>query len=163
MSSKKHTPSDVKEARTGSAFYRISAISCAISFGFLAASLQCLHRSEAGFSFSASPTTAIAFCLGAALSTAYWKLVLQSNKSRRLATALMVLAGIVMFLYPLRFIPAEKLPDMSLGLLFAIIALSGVAALLLMMRRFLDSDKANESEATLPADSKEIEPAKRPK
>lgn len=87
--------------------------------------------------------TPVAFVIGALISVLYWKVVLKNKRGTRLASWLMALAGVGMFLYPLRFIPGDKLHDMAVGLVFAVIALSGVAGLLMMMKKFLSEDESN--------------------
>jgi multidrug transporter EmrE-like cation transporter len=135
-------PNSSQPARTRD-FYRLVSISSAFSFGILAATLQSLHRTAAGFSLDPNLMTPVAFVIGALISVLYWKVVLKNKRGTRLASWLMALAGVGMFLYPLRFIPGDKLHDMAVGLVFAVIALSGVAGLLMMMKKFLSEDESN--------------------
>jgi hypothetical protein len=60
---------------------------------------------------------------------------------RRAAFAIVVLIGVGGFFYPLRFVPSEKMSQIFGGLGLAVIALSVVAGLLLMARRFFEGEK----------------------
>src|SRR5581483_6004134 len=81
----------------------------------------------------------------------FWRIMLSRaggarQKSLRFwAELLLLLLGMAAFLYPLRFVPREKLPEMFTGLITAVCALSLLGGLLVMMGRFLESDdKANQ-------------------
>jgi hypothetical protein len=52
----------------------------------------------------------------------------------------LMLVGIVSFLYPLKFIPAEKRQDVFIGLALAIGCIAGVAAVMWKVRSFLEAD-----------------------
>lgn len=125
---------------------RIMIWGTAVAFGFLAASLQALRSNPAGFTFQISVFTFLAFAAGVGITIAFWKIILNRSggmrqKSRRFWAELLLLCfGMGAFLYPLRFVPSEKLPEMLTGLTIAVFALSLVGCLLVMMGRFLESD-----------------------
>ena len=125
-------------------FYRVAVLGSALSFGILGATLESLHSSVAGFGFDLDWGTAIAFVVGFALTLLYWKLVLQNARVNRRASWVLALVGIVLFLYPLRFIPKDRLPDMAEGLVLAAIALGGAGSLIYMVgKNLLDEDDNN--------------------
>lgn len=81
----------------------------------------------------------------------WWFLFKSSNLSGRKLTVIWVgslvalaVVGIGAFLYPLRFVPKERLPDIRTGLITAFFALSGVVGLLWGVKRFMDSDEKQE-------------------
>ncbi len=130
---------------------RIMIWGTAIAFGFLAAVLQALRPNPAGFTFQVSALTFLAFAVGVGIVFGFWKIILNRSggprqKSLRFwAEALMLCFGMGAFLYPLRFVPSEKLPEMLTGLVIAIFALSLVGCLLVMMGKFLEADdRANQ-------------------
>ena len=59
----------------------------------------------------------------------------------------LVLVGIISFLYPLKFIAAEKRKDVFIGLALAMAVLSGVGFVMWKVRGFLEADlKRTEQE-----------------
>jgi len=134
------------EAKNERDVMRIMISGTAVAFGFLAASLQALRPNPAGFTFQVSLLTFLAFAVGVGIVFVFWKIILNRSggarqKSLRFwAELLLLFLGMGAFLYPLRFVPAEKLPEMLTGLITAACALSLMACLLVMMGRFLESD-----------------------
>jgi uncharacterized membrane-anchored protein len=125
---------------------RIAKICSALTWGAIMASLQALRPLGEGFSFQVSWLTFAAFIGGTAAVYFFWWIVLHTTAGshqklwRRLAEVLLVLSGMAAFLYPLRFVPKAKLPEISLGLAVAAVALSIVGCMLLGIRRFLNAD-----------------------
>jgi hypothetical protein len=128
------------EAAFNRGLFGIVLFSTALALGGMAAAIQALHRSAAGFRFQISLGTLAAFAAGTAAGLLYWKLAARSLLAVRLATAFLVLAGVGAFLYPLRFVPADKLADIAIGLAAATCAVSIIAFLLWRVKRFLDAD-----------------------
>ncbi|MDB6121875.1 MAG: hypothetical protein JWQ71_868 [Pedosphaera sp.] len=126
--------------------------STALAFGCMIASLEALRPSGTGFSFEVTFRTLIAFMLGGTIAFPFWRLILNgSNWSQRKLTIvgvslvlLLLLLGVGAFLYPLRFVPKDKLPEIRTGLITAVFALSGVGLLLWGVKRFIDSDEKQE-------------------
>src|SRR6266566_1501435 len=120
---------------------RIMVLSSSVACGFAAASLEAL---QPDFSFHVSGKTPVAFAVGAALVWIYWRIIFSASKAPRqnrlrfTASALLILAGVAGFLYPLRFIAPNNYADVLIGLAIAFGVLSGVAGLLLYCKRFLD-------------------------
>jgi FtsH-binding integral membrane protein len=136
------------ESRSSRDFYRIASLGTALGFGTAAASTASLCSSSVGFSFQLSVATFVAFVVGAAVGLIYWRLVASNSKAARRASFLIALAGVGLFLYPLRFVPAGNLHDLIIGLILAACALSIVGFLLWRVKRFLDKDSQQSGEET---------------
>ncbi len=146
-----------KPAKNEREIFLIMKLGTAIGFGCAAASLQALRASPTGFSFHVSYLTLVAFLVGAAAVFACWKIILNRSASSRQKTLrlgvgwLLLLLGVGAFLYPLRFVPREKFPDLFVGLVAAVCALSIGASILLLISRFLEADeRENKSVAIKP-------------
>ncbi len=119
----------------------------ALASGAMAASLEALHAGATGFYFTLSWRTGIVFVCGAALVLWVWKIVLNEADTprhrfaRRAVKGLLIVSAAAAFLYPLRFVPKSKLPEIAIGLGLAACALSIVGYLLLRARRFLEADE----------------------
>jgi hypothetical protein len=136
-------PDETKNERD---VFQIIIWGTAVAFGFLAAALQALRPTPAGFTFQVSPLTFFAFAVGTGVFRLFWKIILNGSggarqKSARFWAELALLVlGMAAFLYPLRFVPSEKLPEMITGLVTAAFALSMLGGLLVMAGRFFESD-----------------------
>lgn len=114
-----------------------------VGVGAAAASLEALRPH---YLFEFSGRTLIAFVLGAAVLWVYWQIVFSEREGRawqlfrRLATFGIIAGGLVAFLYPLRYIAPTRYPELATGLCAAIFALSGVAIMLLLCRRFFEDE-----------------------
>lgn len=123
---------------------RIIKVGTAIGFGCMVASLESLRSDSTGFSFQITARTFLAFILGFAVMFPFWKIVFNlvsgnRQRSRHVWGALLLLLiGAAAFLYPSRFVPAEKLHDMYIGLALAVCAISLVAWLIFTTGRFLE-------------------------
>src|SRR5277367_3314749 len=93
----------------------------------MAAALQALRSSADGFTFHVSVWTFVA-------------LAARSRLASRMGTALLLAAGVGGFLYPLRFVPANKMGEITIGLSFAVCALTMVAFLLWRLKLFFEAD-----------------------
>jgi hypothetical protein len=128
------------EPKSSRDFFKIASISTAIGLGCAAASTESLRSSPVGFSFQITAGTFVAFAVGAAIGFFYWKLIAKSTTAARIGSVLLGLAGIGLFLYPLRFVPSGTLPDLTIGLLIATGALGTVGFIIWRIARFLDAD-----------------------
>jgi hypothetical protein len=147
------------ESKSSRDFFRIAAACTALGFGAAAASAASLRSSPTGFSFQITAGTFIAFAIGAAVALLYWKLVASNSKSARRSSVLLALAGVGLFLYPLRFVPAGNLHDLMIGLILATCALSIVGFLLWRVKRFLDTD-SQQADAAEEQPASPIEPGR---
>lgn len=149
------------DSQTQRRLYPIFTFSTALAFGCMLASLESLRPDSAGFHFEPSYKTLIAFVAGAAIAFPLWRLILNGTRlgqrNLSLATGLMVVVllvlGVGAFLYPLRYVPRDKWPEIRTGLITAACALSGVACLLWGVKRFVDSDEKSEEEKENPPPS----------
>jgi len=128
-------------------FIKIAAGSTGLGLGIMLASLAALDRDKSGYSFHLlSPWVAAAFAVGAALGYFYWILLGRSETLRngprllRGASAFLLIVGFGGFLYPLRFVPREKLPEILEGLAGAVFVLSLLGFMIWRIARFLERD-----------------------
>jgi hypothetical protein len=118
-----------------------------VGCGGMAASLEALRARASGFYFVLSWRTGVIFVCSAALVLWVWKIVLneadtpRQRLARRAVKGLLLVSSAAAFLYPLRFVPKSKLPEIGIGLGFAVCALSIIGYLLLRARRFLEADE----------------------
>ncbi len=128
-------------------FLRIASISTALAFGTVLGSMASLHKDAAAFSFQFSGKTLVGFGIGAVIGFLYWKLIsvsatLKTSLLLRVATLLLLLGSVGVFLYPLKFLSSEKLAEVRQGLGADAIVLSLLAIILWRIKRFLDRDSA---------------------
>ncbi len=128
------------ESRSSRDFFKIASVGTALGLGAAAASTASLRSSPTGFSFQLSIGTFVAFVVAAAIGLSYWRLIASNSKAARRASLLIALAGVGLFLYPLRFVPAGNLHDLIIGLILAACALSVAGFLIWRVKRFLDLD-----------------------
>ena len=137
-----------KETKNERDVMRIMIWGTAVAFGFMAGALQVASAQARRFHFLSSRRSPLAaFLVGTGIVLGFWKIILNraSNarqKSLRFATeVVLLLLGMGAFLYPLRYGPSERLPDMFTGLITAASSRSLLlAALLVMTGKFLESD-----------------------
>jgi len=128
-------------------FLRIASLSTALAFGTVLGSMASLHKDASAFSFQFSGETLVGFAIGAAVGFLYWKLVslsatLRTSLLLRVASVLLLLGSVGVFLYPLRFLSSEKLAEVWQGLAADAIVLSLLGVILWRIKRFLDRDSA---------------------
>ena len=144
-----------KPAKNERDIFLIMKFGTALGFGCAAASLQALRASPTGFSFHVSSLALLAFMVGAAAVFACWKIILNRSANHRQKTLRfgvglgLLLLGVGAFLYPLRFVPRDKFPDLFIGLVTAVCALSIGAGILLLISRFFESDERENKSATI--------------
>lgn len=141
-------PSEPKSSRD---FFKIASISTALGLGCAAASTESLRSGPVGFSFQITAGTFVAFAAGAAIGLLYWKLIAKGSTAARIGSVALGLAGIGLFLYPLRFMPSGTRSDLTIGLLIAAGALGTVAFIIWRIARFLDADARSGEESGKPS------------
>jgi hypothetical protein len=128
---------------------RVIVVATAISFGCMFAALQTLgpNVNPTSFSFKVTGNTGVAFLVGAASVLPFWKIIFDSRQSfSRISMILLCsLVGAGAFLYPLRFIPKEKMPEIFTGLGLAVFALSTIGAFLVKIGQALQNGEPTES------------------
>lgn len=125
--------------------------SSALGLGMLLASLTGLELGTTGFDFHWHISAVPAFLIGAAVAAGYWRLVFRlgagadKRSSRRrlyVASGLLILLAIAVFMYPLRFVAAERRHEVFVGLGVALGALSCLGAMITVAIRMLQADDA---------------------
>ncbi|HEY3864284.1 MAG TPA: hypothetical protein VGO59_20625 [Verrucomicrobiae bacterium] len=138
MNNMTHLNSEFSKAPT---LWRVASLSTAGGLGCALGSTASLRCGAEGFSFQFSLAAVIATALGIAIGLLYWKLEAGGAAAGRNGRVLLALTGAGLFLYPLRLVPASILPDIATGLAAAVCALSLVSVMLLLVKRFLDSEE----------------------
>ena len=154
-------PRQPKELRD---FLRWARFGSSVLFGFMTATLYTLKSTASGLGFEWSWGVIPAFFVGVVLATLYWRLtrrlILSSEKSGsandprdRLAarkfkifSLMLGLGAVAAFLYPLRFVPRDKLGEIVQGLLLAFAVLGLVGTVVWRIKKFLDKDTARQEE-----------------
>lgn len=119
----------------------------ALACGAMGGSLEALRARPAGFYFQISWRTAVVFIIGTVLILWIWRIMLdetdspRQRRARLLAKTFLFASAAAAFLYPLRFVPKSKLPDILIGLSLAIFVLSIVGVLVWKSRQFLEADE----------------------
>lgn len=144
-----------EDTPTQKRLYPIFTLSTALAFGSMLATLEALRPDGDGFTFQVTYKTAIAFLAGGAIAFPVWRIILNGTRlgQRQMSFAtgtmvvLLLVVGVGAFLYPLRFVPRSKWPEIRTGLITAACALSCVACLLWGVKRFMDTDEKTEEES----------------
>lgn len=137
------TPADRasdQESRNEKLLLRIVVLSSALAFGGAAASAQALRYEASGFSFHISLGTWVAFALGFGFTLLFWRLAAGTRSMLWKAAVLLVVLGLGLFFYPIRFVSGRALPEVAVGMVAAVFALSVLGCLVWQVKRFLDSD-----------------------
>ena len=147
---------DQKGPESTSGLFRIAGIGASLAFGAMVASLFALKRANGGLAFELNVGALVSFIAAAALGWFYWRMVArmaadkapEQRKKKFIVFSIgLVLVGVLSFLYPLKFIPAEKRKDVFIGLMLATGCIIGVGLVMWKVKRFLDADlKKSEEE-----------------
>jgi hypothetical protein len=131
---------------------RIIVICLSLAFTFLVGTMEALRVTPNGFAFAVTVRTAVVLVLAAlVVIPCFYTLVYTGNKTgHRVAIVIIVSIGITGFFYPLRFVPHHQMRAIFGGLALAVVAIGMVAAFLLFLRHFLESDAAKNEQ--LPPD-----------
>ena len=144
------------EKSNTSALVNIASYGAALAFGVMVATMFALERTPNGLSFKLNAAAVISFLVAAPVAYFYWRLIArmaterapeQRRKKFIVFSAGLLLIGVMAFLYPLKFVPAEKRKDVFIGLALAFGCIGGVGLVMLKVRRFLEADlKHSEDE-----------------
>jgi hypothetical protein len=133
----------------------IVQLSSALSLGVLAALLYSVKAVNPQIQFQPSFATAVAFALAAADSFLFWHVVFQltgegangldaHNRPRKIRlgvlAASLALGLLVAFVYPLKDFSREKVSEIGLGAIIAVLFLSLLGLLFWQVVRFLERD-----------------------
>lgn len=134
---------------TRSGWSRFARVGVALSFGFMAGSLQALTRDAAGMRFQLGVWTVIAFLIGATLGWLYWDMAMRMNtdaehsspRARRrfvVFTLLLFVGAFASYLYRLRFAPSTSSGEVAQGVVMAFVVVGGLGVILWRIVRFLE-------------------------
>ena len=149
-------PPNQKDSRD---FLRLAKWGTVISFGVMTGSLWAMEASPSGLRFKFTVGVIPAVLVGVAVAIIYWrllqKMIVSHEKSsasgvegkasvdfKKFAgfTALLFVATLLAFLYPLRYAPSEKHTDIAFGMALAFACIAGVARVVWWLKRVLDED-----------------------
>ena len=144
------------EKSNTSALFNLASYGAAVAFGVMVATLFALERTPHGLSFKLNAGAVISFLVAAPVAFFYWRLIArmaterapeQRRKKFIVFSIGLLLIGVMAFLYPLKFVPAEKRKDVFIGLALAFGCIGGVGVVMLKVRKFLEADlKSSEDE-----------------
>ena len=144
------------EKSNTSALFNIASYGAALAFGVMVATMFALERTPNGLSFKLNAAAIISFLVAAPVAYFYWRLIArmaterapeQRRKKFIVFSAGLLLIGVMAFLYPLKFVPAEKRKDVFVGLALAFGCIGGVGLVMIKVRKFLEADlKHSEDE-----------------
>jgi len=147
---------DNQDSGGSNALFRIAGVGASLAFGAMVASLFALKPVPDGFSFELNVGAVLSFLAAAAFAWFYWRMVArmavekapeQRKRKFVIFSIGIVIVGVVSFLYPLKFIPAEKRSDVFIGLALAAACITGVGFVMWKVKKFLDADlKKSEEE-----------------
>lgn len=135
-------------------FIRVVKFSTAFSLGLMAAFLHSLRELNPSLRFEVSWVTALWFAVGAAFSRFFWKLLpLESGgqadaggspdgKAARAVVLTLVMAGglVAGFVYALKDVAREKVPEFVIGTTLALVFLGAAGGLIYSVGRYFDSE-----------------------
>ena len=144
---------NANQIRTNRALFRIVAGATALAFGTMVASLFAVKKTPGGLIFEFTVPALVAFFVAAAVAWFYWRMVerlaLTAASGAKpkfppkfaLFSGALLMIGFMSFLYPMKFIPAEKRQDVMIGLTLALACIAGVGFVMWHVRKFLESDQ----------------------
>ena len=139
----------------GSTLFRIAGVGASLAFGVMVGTLFALKPVPDGLAFELNAAAIVAFIAAGIFAWLYWRMIermalekVPAQRKRRfiLFSVGLVLVGVVSFLYPLKFVPAEKRKDVFTGLALAVAVLSGVGFVMWKVRNFLEADLKRSEE-----------------
>jgi hypothetical protein len=126
---------------------RVMVLGTTAACAAMAGTLEALRAGADGFYFMISWRTGVVFICSAMMVLWAWRIVLDETEipshrlARNVVKGLLLAVAAAAFLYPLRFVPKSKLPEIAIGLGMATCALSIVGFLVFRARRFLEEDE----------------------
>ncbi len=131
-------------------FFRIASFSTALALGCAAATVYSVKLGSAGITIELSWGTLVAFAAAAGVGVYYWRLIEKGRRSARWLDAVMILLGLALFLYPVRFVAPEKKVDVAVGLVLAMIFLGTAGWLIWRCMRFFDPGEPDKEPPVSP-------------
>lgn len=127
--------------------------------GLMLASLASVENVGGAFRFEWNMWVAVAFVVGFGLGIFYWRTALKLGASEansaasrkrmqtfKIVSAVMVVAAIFAFLYPMKFVRPEKREEVRSGLIMVPFFVIPVVTMWYVVKRYIDADAA-KSEA----------------
>jgi predicted permease len=126
-------------------FLRIVRVATAIAFGITGGVLAGLKSSGSGLVLEFNVWVIPAILIGAAAAWAYWSFILtrlvrrQAQQKRfRIYTVLLAVAGLLCFLYPMRYVTRGSMSEAVQGVLLAFLTVGVVGLLIWSVARLLN-------------------------
>lgn len=152
--------SDQPDPQSGAGLLRVASIASALGVGGMTAAVYALRIGPDGAFVVMDAGVVVAFLVGALLGLGFWRLLMKWGLTRAadgksdprqrsrtvLFAVLVVLGGVALFLYPLRFVSRGKLIEILIGMVTAGLAVSVAAWLFFRVKRFLDEDTDQQSD-----------------
>ena len=144
-----------KPATDSSGLFRIAGLGASVAFGAMVASLFAVKATPEGLAFELNLATVLAFVAAGILAWFYWRMVArmasdkapQQRRKKFIVFSLgLILVGLVSFLYPLKFVPAEKRWDVFVGLSLAAGCITAIGLVMWKVKKFLDADLKRSEE-----------------
>lgn len=132
-------------------FLRIVRVATAIAFGFTGGVLAGLKNSGSGLVLEFNIWVIPASLVGAAAAWAYWSFILTrlvhrglQQKRFRIYTVLLAVAGLLCFLYPMRYVTSASMSEAVQGVVLAFITVGVIGLLIWAVARLLNRQDRNQ-------------------
>ena len=128
-------------------FLKIVRWATAVAFGLTGGALAALRNSGSGFVLQFNFWVVPAALVGAAIGWAYWQFVAtrlvehetrQNTRRFGIYTVLLALAGLLCFLYPIRYVVRSSMSDVLQGVLMAFVVVGIIGCLIWSVARLLN-------------------------
>ena len=149
----------VPPTATSTGFLRTAMLATSGGLGLMLASLASVENVDGSFRFVWSVWVIIAFAVGVGLGLFYWRAAFRLGsgpadmvstnkrmKTFKFVSAILILAAVFAFLYPMKFVRPDKREDVRAGLIMVPFFVIPVVIMWYVVKRYIDADAA-KSEA----------------
>jgi predicted permease len=126
-------------------FLRVVRVATAMAFGLTGGVLAGLKNSGSGLELEFNIWVIPAILVGAAAAWAYWSFILtrlvhrqKQQKRFRIYTLLLALAGLLCFLYPMRYVTRGSMSEAVQGVVLAFMTVGVIGLLIWSVARLLN-------------------------
>jgi predicted permease len=124
-------------------FLRVVRVATSIAFGLTGGVLAALKHSGSGLVLEFNVWVIPAILAGAAVAWAYWSFILTRLVQRqarrfRTYTVLLAVAGLLCFLYPMRYLTRGTLSEAAQGVILAFVTVGVIGLLIWAVARLLN-------------------------